>query len=575
MPIKFRRLRRGLWLFIILLTLSPLTSPALAQINLPANDGLEYYHRLLQVSGIAGDHSSFTLRPVTPDSKISARHPWQANIYYDQPPLNFMPVDLGELNFYEPVWFQSYNTRLPRGTNDGAVWQGRGYNTAISAGFKTTYGPLHIQFRPQIGMAQNSEFDLGPYDPPMIRASSQDYRGEASEFAYRDFRGSIDYVQRYGDKTYSWADLGHSSVELRYYGFRIAYSNTPIWSGPAVHTSLHFGYSAPGFQHLYLGTYRPQKTPIGAFEWAYIFGGTHKSDYFDIDGEFPRRQSVNSLIVSYSPRFLNGLTLGAVRTFFHPFPSSFSEYRGQASKLFEAVVRAGLRSEDNPSGYDPDNQLASGFIRWILPEAGLEIYGEYGRNDHNVDFRDFRLQPNHHRAYSLGMIKTLVLPKNRFLGLNLEINQLEAMRTTITRGNNHLGGWYTHTQQVLGFTNRGQIMGTGYGPGMNMQMLKADLYDPAGRISIKLARIAYHNSRVDQYFRFIEEVNPADVEHSEVRNFEFLAGAEATAFLKYGIELTASLEQSFIFNHHNIRGNDITNTRLELILRKQIRGWKR
>ena len=548
---------------------------AMSQVNLPANDGLEYYYRLLQVAGISDESSSFTIRPVVPETEISGAHPWNANIYYGRNLLNYMPIAHGELNFYEPVWFQSYNTKLPRGTNDGAIWQGKGYNTAISAGFKASYGPLQVQFRPQFGMAQNSEFDLGPYDPPIISASSQDYSGEASEFAYRDFRGSIDYVQRFGDDTYSWADWGQSSVELRYAGFRAAFSNSPIWSGPAVDTSLHFGYNAPGFKHLYLGTYRPLKTPLGSFELAYIFGSMNKSDYFDLDGEFTDRQSVNSLIVSFSPRFLDGLSVGAVRTFFHPYPSSFSEYRNQASKLFEAAVRAGLRTEDNPSGYDPDNQLVSGFLRWVIPNAGIEIYGEYGRNDHNVDLRDFRLQPNHHRAYTLGMIKTHHLPENRLLAIGIEINQLEAMRTTLTRGNNHLGGWYTHSQQALGFTNRGQILGTGYGPGVNVQMARADLFGSQGKIGLKTARIVYHNSRVDQYFRFIEQENGGGINRYDVRNVELLIGAEITAFLRYGIELSAALDQSFIFNHHNIRGNDVTNMRLELVLRKQIGGWKR
>jgi len=549
---------------------------AMCQVNLPASDGLEYYYRLLQVSGISDDVSSFTLRPVIPQSEITNPHPWRNNVYENGELINYMPAKVGEVHFYEPVLFQSYNTTLPRGTNDGAIWQGKGYNTAISAGFAAELGPLKAYFRPRAGFAQNLAFDLGPYDPPYIRVSSISYsRNRASEFAYRDFRGAIDYVQRYGDETYNWFDLGDSSIELRYSGFRAALSNQQIWSGPSVNTSLHFGYSAPGFRHLYLGTYRPLSTPVGSFEFSYIFGGTRKSEYFDTDGELYNMQSVNSLIFVYSPRFIKGLSIGAIRTFLHPYPSSFTEYKVQAKKLFEAAVRAGLGSAENPSGYDPDNQLASGFLRWVVPRAGLEIYGEYGRNDHNIDMRDFRQQPNHHRAYTIGMIKSLILPKNRLLAVGIEINQLEAMRTALTRGNNHLGGWYTHTQQVLGFTNRGQILGTGYGPGVNMQMIRSDLYDSQGKISLKAARIAYHNSRVDQYFRFIEQANRGDVEHREVRNVELLVGAEVTAFLRYGIELTAALEQSFIFNHHNIRGNDISNTRFELILRKQIRGWKR
>ena len=550
---------------------------------MPVNDPVEYYHRLLQASGISEEKSSFTLRPFIPQTPVVNRHPWREHVYNRADELiNYMPANIGNfrtdaarIHFYEPVLFQSYNTTLPRGANDGAIWQGRGYNMAISAGVYGSIGPLHIHFRPQAGIAQNMDFDLGPYRPPRISVPSEGYSGQASEYAYRDFRGSIDYVQRFGDSTYNWFNWGQSSVELRYYGLRLAMSNAPIWTGPSVHNSLQFGYNAPGFRHLYLGTYRPIQTPAGSFEFFYLFGGTRKSDYFDEDGAFRSRQSINSLFVTYSPSFIPGLSAGALRTFFHSYPSSFSEYRFQSSKLFEAFVRTGLGTAGLPDGYDPDNQVASVFLRWVFPSSGFEIYSEYSRNDHNADLRDFRRQPNHQRAYSVGMIKTVQLPANRLLSVSIEVNQLEAMRTVLTRGTNLLGGWYTHGQQVFGFTNRGQIMGTGFGPGSNVQILAADLYANYGKVGLKVARIAYHNSRTDQFFHFIEQMNVGDTERREVRNVELLTGADFTAFLLYGIELTASIEHSLIFNHHNLRGNDITNTRFELVLRKQIGGWLR
>lgn len=545
-----------------------------AQGNLYSGDGHEYYYRILQVAGVSDEESSFLLRPFQYSGTVSEQHPWELQMFGPNGYKNFMPGNRGKLYFHEPVLFQSVNSALPRGNNDGAIWQGRGYNTAFTTGAEFSMGPLYIQFRPVMGMAQNREFDLGPYNPP-TRNFEERERFTGSEYAYRDFRGGVDYVQRFGDQTHSWFDLGDSSVELRYAGMRLALSNQRIWSGPGVNTSLQFGYSAPGFRHASFSTYRPLETPIGPFEFAYIFGEQKKSDFFDRENQLDLNQSINSLFVSYSPRFIPGLSAGVLRTFIHPFPDSFSEYHRQASKIYEAFVRTGIGTPGLPDGYDPDNQVISAFLRWLHPQAGFEIYTEYGRNDHNVDLRDFRGQPNHHRAYTVGMIKTIDLPMNRLLSVGIEINQLEAMRTTLTRGNNHLGGWYTHGAQVLGFANRGQIMGTGYGPGVNMQMIRGDLFDPRGSLSFKLARITYHNSRTDQFFNFIEAANEKDVTRTDVRNIELMAGAEVTAFLNYGIELSAALEHSFILNHHNLSGNDLTNTRFELVVRKQIRGWKR
>ncbi len=546
-----------------------------AQGNLYSGDGHEYYYRILQVAGVSDESASFLLRPFHQTKPVTGSHPWRQDLFEAEENENYIPAAYGTLHFHEPVLFQSVNTSLPRGNNDGAIWQGKGYNTAFTAGAEYTLGPLYVQFRPIMGMAQNREFDLGPH--PVSRIRSENVTTEAGEFSYRYFdqRSSIDYVVRFGDQTHNWFDLGDSSVELRYSGLRLALSKQRIWTGPAVHTSLQFGYSAPGFRHITLGTYRPLESPIGSFEFAYIFGKQKKSDYFDRDNQADLDQSINSLFVTYAPRFIPGLSVGALRTFIHQYPVSFSEYRWQASKIYEAFVRTGLGTPGSPDGGDPDNQIASVFLRWVHPPAGVEIYAEYGRNDHNADLRDFRQQPNHHRAYTVGMIKTHPLPENRLLAIGMEITQQEAMRTTLTRGNNLLGGWYTHGRQVLGFANRGQIMGTGYGPGVNMQKIRGDLFDPRGSVSFKLARITYHNSRTDQFFEFIEEANEKDVTRTDVRNIELMAGAEVTAFLEYGIELSAALEQSFILNHHNLSGNDVTNTRFELVLRKQIRGWKR
>ena len=209
-----------------------------AQVHIPPAEEFEYYYRILQVSGLSDVSGSFTLRPFSPRGESDDWHPWHSTGYFSNEKKVSSSSRHFHLNLFEPVFFQSYNTQVPRGANDGAIWQGKGYNMAVSAGVYAKAGPLYIFFRPQAGMAQNLEFDLGPYPPAEIGVVTEDYFGEATEFAYRGFRGIIDYVQRYGDATFNWFDLGQSSVELRYSGLRLALSNTLIWTGPAVHNSL-------------------------------------------------------------------------------------------------------------------------------------------------------------------------------------------------------------------------------------------------------------------------------------------------------------------------------------------------
>jgi len=547
------------------------TNICYSQSGFPAGNNDELYLRILQISGITEDNSSYMLRPVRQAVTDTLPHPWH-HINNSNKALQFSKRNFLKARFFEPVWFQSYNTTLPRGTNDGAIWQGKGYNTALSVGAELSAGPLHIRFRPIAGMSQNRSFDLGPHRQESRSVTGIEGRVGLSEFSYPYSRG-VDYVQRYGDSVYSWFDLGDSSVELRYAGVRLALSNKQIWTGPGVNKSLQFGYSAPGFRHIYMGTYRPVITKVGSIEFAYIFGESVESNYYTINRVI-QSQSINSLLFIYKPWFTDRFSFGAIRTFFHPFPQDITEYRNQTRKLFQTFMKDDISNEDI-RGTFPDNQVMSLFFRYIIPEHGLDIYTEYGRNDHNSDLRDMRAQPNHYRAYTLGMLKTFRLPRNRLLAINVEMNQLEVMRTALTRGGRALAGWFTHDKQILGLSNRGQIFGTGYGPGVNMQKIRLDLFHPEGGIALKAARITYDNSRLDNHFKIFDKANKTESEPWEIRNIEIIAGIEATAFFWNSFEVSAILEQSYIMNQYHLKGNDLWNTRFELVLRKRIKGWSR
>ena len=100
-----------------------------------------------------------------------------------------------------PQWYNSYNSAAPYGQNDGAIWQGRGYNTYITGGFFAEAYGLTMTFCPQISFAQNLEFE---YTTP--RYSGDNYSGKAT--LYGDYSlGSIDAPQRFGDKSIFLFDL--------------------------------------------------------------------------------------------------------------------------------------------------------------------------------------------------------------------------------------------------------------------------------------------------------------------------------------------------------------------------------
>ena len=63
------------------------------------------------------------------------------------------------LKIYGPEWYNSYNTEAPWGGNDGALWQGRGYNTSITTGARLEAYGFELTLKPNFFNSQNSSFD--------------------------------------------------------------------------------------------------------------------------------------------------------------------------------------------------------------------------------------------------------------------------------------------------------------------------------------------------------------------------------------------------------------------------------
>src|SRR5690606_5649721 len=111
------------------------------------------------------------------------------------------------------------------------------------------------------------------------------------------------------------------------------------------------------------------------------------------------------LVAVFTPRGIPNFEIGGSRFFHTPWTSnglSFSNF----TKTFEGFLKAGIPGKDiipdehEPDRpFDPDNQLASIFFRWLLPGSGFELYGELARDDHSWDTRDLALEPEHSLAY--------------------------------------------------------------------------------------------------------------------------------------------------------------------------------
>ena len=143
---------------------------------------------------------------------------------------------------YGPEWFNSYNTAAPYGQNDGALWQGRGYNTALTAGLRLEGYGFELTFKPQVSFSQNMAFDTNPdvYPNPY---SYTFYSNTAGNVVYLP----IDLVQRYGDFAFWTFDWGDSEIRWTWHSLTFGFGTQNPWLGPAYLNPMLGSNNAGGY----------------------------------------------------------------------------------------------------------------------------------------------------------------------------------------------------------------------------------------------------------------------------------------------------------------------------------------
>ncbi|MDZ7780371.1 MAG: capsule assembly Wzi family protein [Gemmatimonadota bacterium] len=433
------------------------------------------------------------------------------------------------------------NTGHPFGGNDGVAWQGKGLTTALDLGAWARWGWLSVRAQPTVTVSQNAAFDLAPETPSGM-----------PEVAYPWRR--IDMPQRFGDGTVTTVHPGDSEIRLDARGVTLGLSSRNLWWGPGIHHSILMSDNAPGIVHGFLGTRSPVDIWIGDLEAQWVWGRLGQSDHYDPSVEDTDR-FLTGLALTYQPAFVEGLHLGATRMFYGYVPEGGPEL-GDFFLVLQGVRKEGLATPDNPQGNDREDQMLSLFMRWVFPESGLELYGEWARNDHSWNFRDYFMEPEHSQGYVLGLRKATSLEDGRRLAVGAEMINLQRGRTTEVRPT---PVFYAHHIVRQGYTNEGQAIGSNVGPGGNAQVITTELYEDWGRARLLLERRIHDN---DAYYAFAE-ANDLDFCCHHVG---LSAGLEALVFagpfdLGGGLTLTRELNRYFD------RGNDVWNVNLSLSAR--------
>jgi hypothetical protein len=431
-----------------------------------AGSDLETYIRLLQIDGKA-TLSPWSLRSFSPKEidRLLAQpsdHPWAK--HYD---LGLSSGLRFTFDLVRPSLTTSVNSAFPWGANDGPVWAGRGVTASVQAGFATRYGPVSLTLAPMAFSSQNASFDLKN-------------NGQAGDLQFADgrFPANLDRPQRFGNGAYSRIDPGQSTLRIDLPVVTFGASTANQYWGPARQHPILLGNNAAGFPHLFLGSSAPLDLGIVKFHGRVVWGKLSESNYTGITGS-ARRRFMSGIIGLISPKGVKGLELGAARFFHESWPGgglSLSNF----TKPFESILKAGLPDDPNDlaPGHSTDNQLASAFARWAFPQSGLEIYAEYGREDHNWNLRDFILEPDHASGYVLGLTKILRSSPENFYVIRAETINLQVSQ--LTRGRGEIP-FYLHGSQRQGHTERGQILGAAAGSGGNATLLAVDRYHANGR----------------------------------------------------------------------------------------------
>jgi hypothetical protein len=398
--------------------------------------------------------------------------------------LKILPVD----------FLMEYGSHHPYSRNNGSMIPNRGYQQLVSFGFFAELGPLSIQFKPETVYAENRNFNGFP-----------DSHYDAIWSTRYTLWNYIDLPERFGEKAYKKSLFGQSSIRLNYQGLSLGLSSENIWWGPSVRNSIMMSNQAQGFNHITFDTTRPVKTFLGYFEWQLVTGRLEASGFRppevperfgSTELYFPKKDDwryYQGFTITYSPKWVKGLSLGLIK-----WVQFYGEF-AQTNRDYFPVFAGIFRDDSFDYTYDRAIDQAGGvFGRWLWQDAKAEVYAEYHMNDSKVNFRDLILDIEHSRAYTIGLRKIFQKnPTSRIYELSWERTRMQPSSSQRLRG---AGSWYEHGSVRHGYTNNGEVMGAGIGPGSNSHYLELAMIDKLDRYGIAFEVIEQDNDFLIEAF---------------------------------------------------------------------------
>ena len=409
----------------------------------------------------------------------------------------------------------TWNSQYPSGGNDGLLAAGRGFSTQVRAGVAGRWGVVSAALAPEVAWQQNRWFETVPTGKPGDLALQSPWYGD-----------NLDVPQRFGNGPFARAGLGQSYLRVDAFGAAAGVSTENLWLGPGLRNGILLTNNAPGFPHLFLGTARPVDIYVGSLEVLAVWGPLERSRHVPAPGH----PWFSALALTYQPRWIPGLYLGAARSFVQS-PAMFRRRDGLAILV---GWPGGILTRGN---FPDDNQAVSGWFRWVMPEAGFELYGEWARDDAALNFGALVRDPDWTQGWVWGFQK-LLRAGDRLVRVHVEATRLHNFRPN--------GGWswYVHGAGVDS-TNAGQLLGAAAGPGGDSQRLAVDLLTAGGRVGGFVERSARNE---EAYWSVIDPQPGRAGQHDA----ELVAGYRQVLLVS-GAELSLELSAAYRWNRDFLR----------------------
>ena len=337
--------------------------------------------------------------------------------------------------FIRPLLFQSNHSKLslfvknqlffnengPNLENMGNRWIGKGlsYFTSINISYSSKFINLNIE--PYYFINENkyirNKNRLSPYsEHPNVYNVLNDNRSFSSQpYKVYGIRESILFFN------------------INQIGFGI--SNTNMWWGPGIHSTLTMTNNTTGFPHIIIGTLNERRINNVGINIRYIFSQLNKvrGDPYFTALVFSTRIYSNPIIsFGLSRNYLSG-GLPTDRPFsgmdaaLLPFESLFIDTK-------EDKYQSGWEA------HDPWDQTMSGFITLEFPASKLKLFIELGTDDHRQNLMDLRSQPDHNAASIIGLRKYSFFNNKSLFG-GFEYANIKRSYTYKDRGSGGMWWW--------------------------------------------------------------------------------------------------------------------------------------